>query len=146
MAEMESLRYAQASTENESEVDQEDQISLRFLGGIREFSSRFDLQSSRTTSRPVRELYPRLGWHDVHTKIVGIPARDVSSHFIQVGALSRLCLSSSLPCLCLCFISLSSEMELSPNFQRESRQGDSVRRHRQSFFWTVCRLSRTKPL
>jgi phosphatidylserine/phosphatidylglycerophosphate/cardiolipin synthase-like enzyme len=92
MAEMESLWYAQASTENESEVDQEDQISLRFLGGIREFSSRFDLQSSRTTSRPVRELYPRLGWHDVHTKIVGIPARDVSSHFIQVGALSSLSL------------------------------------------------------
>jgi hypothetical protein len=31
-----------------------------------------------------RDLYPRMGWHDVHAGISGRAARDVASHFIQV--------------------------------------------------------------
>jgi phosphatidylserine/phosphatidylglycerophosphate/cardiolipin synthase-like enzyme len=78
---MESLRYALASTQNESEVEEE-HLPLRLMDGMRDFSSRFECTTA--FQRPVRELYPRLGWHDVHTKIIGLPARDVSSHFIQV--------------------------------------------------------------
>jgi hypothetical protein len=32
-----------------------------------------------------RDLYPRMGWHDVHAGISGRAARDVASHFIQVS-------------------------------------------------------------
>lgn len=96
MAEVESMHAAIASTEYDSEFHQfdleDDTLALRFLGGFRELSSRFDLQSSRAStnagsvgiSRPIRELYPRLGWHDVHAKVLGLPARDISSHFVQV--------------------------------------------------------------
>ena len=30
-----------------------------------------------------RFCQPRLPWHDVHTKIVGKPAKDLATHFIQ---------------------------------------------------------------
>jgi hypothetical protein len=32
-----------------------------------------------------RELYPRQPWHDVHAVVTGPIARDISSHFVQVG-------------------------------------------------------------
>jgi hypothetical protein len=107
MAEMESMHGAIASTEYDSELHQDDSgvddtIAIRFLESFRGLSSRFDSQSSSrregaTTGggmggipRPIRELYPRLGWHDVHAKIIGLPARDISSHFIQVPFLPSL--------------------------------------------------------
>lgn len=31
----------------------------------------------------VRDLYPRMGWHDLHCGISGLAARDVSSHFVK---------------------------------------------------------------
>lgn len=32
-----------------------------------------------------RDLYPRMGWHDVQAGISGRAARDVASHFVQVN-------------------------------------------------------------
>lgn len=86
MAEMESVHVALTATEMDSYNDEEDTLStsIRFIGGFRDISSRFEMQCSHLLSRSVRELYPRLGWHDVHTKVTGLVARDISSHFIQV--------------------------------------------------------------
>jgi hypothetical protein len=56
----------------------------------------------------LRDMYPRQPWHDIHTKLTGIPARDIASHFVQVHKstnnntagerekLSSLALNSSL--------------------------------------------------
>lgn len=32
---------------------------------------------------PIRDLYPRMPWHDVHSSVTGPAARDVAMHFIQ---------------------------------------------------------------
>lgn len=32
----------------------------------------------------LREQYPRQAWHDVHAMVKGVPARDISLHFVQV--------------------------------------------------------------
>lgn len=46
-----------------------------------------------TTKRPekrkvdevnVRDLYPRMPWHDIHACVSGLPVRDIAAHFIQV--------------------------------------------------------------
>lgn len=46
-----------------------------------------------TTKRPekkkidevnVRDVFPRMPWHDVHGCVTGLPARDLAAHFIQV--------------------------------------------------------------
>lgn len=34
--------------------------------------------------RPLRELYPRQPWHDIHVKVTGVAGRDISSYFVQV--------------------------------------------------------------
>jgi hypothetical protein len=34
-------------------------------------------------SLPLRLVSPRMPWHDVHTCISGLPALDLSSHFVQ---------------------------------------------------------------
>ena len=31
-----------------------------------------------------RDLYPRMGWHDVQAAVSGRVARDIASHFVQV--------------------------------------------------------------
>jgi len=33
---------------------------------------------------PIRELYPRTGWHDCHASVAGLAARDIAAHFVQV--------------------------------------------------------------
>jgi hypothetical protein len=58
-----------------------------------------------------RDLYPRMGWHDVHAGISGRAARDVASHFIQVSIFLRGTTVSYFPFLLFawsffCFISL----------------------------------------
>jgi hypothetical protein len=73
--------FESTSKDSDEESESEDSGPIKFL---REFSIRFD--STQHLNRPVREMYPRLGWHDVHSKIVGLPARDLSSHFIQVSS------------------------------------------------------------
>jgi hypothetical protein len=32
---------------------------------------------------PIRDLYPRMPWHDVHCSVTGLAARDIAMHFIQ---------------------------------------------------------------
>jgi hypothetical protein len=32
-----------------------------------------------------RDMYPRMGWHDVQAVVSGNAARDVASHFVQVN-------------------------------------------------------------
>jgi hypothetical protein len=32
----------------------------------------------------IRDLYPRMPWHDVHGCLTGLPVRDLAAHFIQV--------------------------------------------------------------
>jgi hypothetical protein len=49
-----------------------------------------------------RDLYPRMGWHDVHTGISGRAGRDVASHFIQVN--NVLCSFLCDPYLLLLFL------------------------------------------
>lgn len=44
----------------------------------------------------VRELFPRTGWHDVHSSVNGLVARDIASHFIQVRIYLQLCCSFCL--------------------------------------------------
>jgi hypothetical protein len=62
----------------------------------------------------VRDLYPRMPWHDVHGCLTGLPVRDLAAHFIQVLPLSPL------PFLLLLFLdsfTFSPEMESSPCLQ-----------------------------
>jgi hypothetical protein len=38
----------------------------------------------REGNRPVREMIPRMPWHDIHASVSGVVARDLSAHFVQV--------------------------------------------------------------
>ena len=77
------MRNPPNDSDSNSDGDcEESPTVITFLGSLKELSSRFD--SVRGNPRSTRELYPRIGWHDVHSKIIGIPARDLSSHFVQV--------------------------------------------------------------
>lgn len=51
-----------------------------YIGGIQTKKS----LKSLSTLEP-REVYPRMGWHDIHCAINGRLARDVASHFVQVS-------------------------------------------------------------
>lgn len=67
---------------SDSESDEQSPTAATFLENLKGLSSKFECQNK--TSKPIRLLYPRIGWHDVHCKVVGIPARDIASHFVQV--------------------------------------------------------------
>lgn len=42
------------------------------------------INSRREANRPLREMIPRMPWHDVHASVSGVAARDLASHFVQV--------------------------------------------------------------
>jgi hypothetical protein len=33
----------------------------------------------------IKDVYPRMPWHDVHACVVGLPVRDLAAHFVQVS-------------------------------------------------------------
>eukprot|EP00602_Paraphysomonas_sp_CaronLab_P005081 CAMPEP_0185033702 /NCGR_PEP_ID=MMETSP1103-20130426/22923_1 /TAXON_ID=36769 /ORGANISM="Paraphysomonas bandaiensis, Strain Caron Lab Isolate" /LENGTH=1391 /DNA_ID=CAMNT_0027570077 /DNA_START=374 /DNA_END=4549 /DNA_ORIENTATION=- len=41
------------------------------------------LESRKFDDHQIRELYPRMPWHDIHGCITGLPARDLAAHFVQ---------------------------------------------------------------
>ena len=43
------------------------------------------LPSLRPRRGVLRDMFPRMPWHDIHAFVGGIAARDISSHFIQVS-------------------------------------------------------------
>eukprot|EP00981_Chlorochromonas_danica_P012554 scaffold5146_cov164-Ochromonas_danica.AAC.3 len=60
-----------------------------YIGGIQTKKSLKSLSALEP-----RELYPRMGWHDIHCAINGRLARDVASHFVQRWNHHRLSTSS----------------------------------------------------
>jgi hypothetical protein len=51
--------------------------------GVTEKFDQMRTEKRKVDETNIRELYPRMPWHDVHGCITGLPVRDLAAHFIQ---------------------------------------------------------------
>jgi phospholipase D1/2 len=53
------------------------------IGSLAGFTGNNSSNNAIERDSEVREMYPRMAWHDAHARVTGGPARDISAHFIQ---------------------------------------------------------------
>lgn len=63
--------------------DESGTVSDKISSWLKGISEAFEDKNTKITNSQLREQYPRMPWHDVHSSVTGLPARDLGAHFVM---------------------------------------------------------------
>jgi hypothetical protein len=58
-------------------------VSDKISSWLKGISEAFEDKNMKIPNSQLREQYPRMPWHDVHSSMAGLPARDLGAHFVM---------------------------------------------------------------